>query len=78
MNYPRVFMNTVSAPETKKDIDVQELLLLSSNWPKSELYRAFICMICYFSQSTAIKLRHIFLVEGWWVTVDFYSQCKIV
>ena len=24
------------------------------------------------------KLAHVFMVAGWWVTVDFDSQCKIV
>ena len=35
-------------------------------------------MIHYFGQSATIKLTHIFMVVGWWVTVDFDSQYKIV
>jgi len=48
------------------------------NWPNSELCRAFVCMIRYFSQSVTIKLAHVFMVAGWWVTVDFDSKYKIL
>ena len=29
-------------------------------------------------QSVTIKLMHVFMVAGWWVTVDFESKYKIV
>ena len=35
-------------------------------------------MIRYFGQSATIKLTHVFMVAGWWVTVDFDSQYKSV
>jgi len=38
---------------------------------------AFVCIICYFGQSATGKLKHVFLVAGWWVTVDLDSKCKI-
>ena len=57
-------------------------------WPNSEFYGAFFCncILRYFCQShslhpflhATIKLTHVFMVSGWWVTVDFDSQCKIL
>ena len=35
-------------------------------------------MICYFGKSVTIKLMHVFMVAGWWVTVDFDSGYKIL
>ena len=35
-------------------------------------YKAFFVMH-YFGQSATIKLTHVFLVAGWWVTLDFDS-----
>jgi len=37
-----------------------------------------LCMIRYFGQSTTIILTHVFIISGWWVTVDFDSQYKIL
>ena len=34
--------------ETWKDLDVQELFFDVDNWTNSELYGAFVCVICYF------------------------------
>ena len=44
------------------------------NWPNEELYEAFVCIIRYFGQSATSKLMHVFMVAGWWVTVDFNSK----
>ena len=30
----------------------------------------------YFGQSATSKLTHVFMVAGWWVTVDFDSKYK--
>ena len=36
-------------------------------------------MIRYLGQSaTTIKPNHVFMVAGWWVTVDFDSKYKIL
>ena len=35
-------------------------------------------MIHYFGQSATIKLTIVFMVAGWWATVDLDSQYKIV
>ena len=45
------------------------------NWPNSE----FLWGICLYSLLVLpIKLTHVFMVVGWWVTVDFDSQSKNV
>ena len=35
-------------------------------------------LICYLGQSATIKLTHVFMVAGWWVTLDFDSKYKIL
>ena len=35
-------------------------------------------MIRYLGQSATIKLTHVFIVAGWWATVDFDYQYKIL
>ena len=51
----------------------------------SEFYGGFICIIRLFGQShpfalhcTAIQLRHVIIIAGWWVTVDFDAKCRIL
>ena len=59
-------------------IDFQELIFAIVNWPNSELYRAFVCIMHYLDQSAPSYLNHVFLVAGWWDSVDFDSKYKIL
>ena len=40
---------------------------------KLRISEAFVCKIRYFGQSATIKMTHVFMVAGRWVTVDFDS-----
>ena len=34
--------------------------------------------VCTFGQSSTIKLTHVFMVAGWWVTVDFEKSFQFI
>ena len=55
----------------EKDIDAHGRFFAVVNWPNLELYGAFSLYDSYFGQSATIKLMHVFMIAGWWVTVDF-------
>ena len=49
----------VSREETKdhvEKIDIQELLIAVVNWPNSEFYGAFVCIMHFLDQSARYKL----------------------
>ena len=74
----RDYISFILFKDYGRDIDDHGLFFMSSNWPNLKLYRAFVCMIHNFGQSVATtKLTYVFMVAGWCVTVDFYSQYKI-
>ena len=59
-------------------IDYQELFIAVVNWPNSELYGTFVCIMHYLDQSATSYLNHVFLVAWCWVSVDFDSKYKIL
>ena len=66
------------AKTIKGDRCPRAFLLSSTGLIKNCTGHAFVCIIRYFGQSAASKLMHVFLVAGWWVTVDFDSKYKIL
>ena len=54
-----------------KEIDVPELFLLSSTGQKQNTP-------LWQSLPHTIKLMHVSMVAGWWVSVDFNSKYKIL
>ena len=65
-------------PETRNNIDVQELFFCYRQLAKLRFVLAFVCIICYLSKSATIKLTNVFMVAVWWFTVDFDLKCKIL
>ena len=45
-------------------IDFLDIFIAVVNWPISELYGAFVCIMHYLDQSATSLLNHVFLVAG--------------
>jgi len=55
------------AAQTKdhiEKIDFRELSFAAVNWPNSEFYGAFVCIICYIGYSATNQLAKAFLILG--------------
>ena len=75
-------MGPDSSAKTKdhiEKIDFQELIFAVVNWPNSELYGAFVCIILVLHWLVCYKpAGQSFPDFGVWVSVDFDSKYKIV
>ena len=68
----------VLSKDYERDKDDQGIFLLSSTGQIENCTEHLSVLYGrYLSQSATIKLMHVFLVEGWWVTIDFDSKYKI-
>ena len=60
-------------PETMKNIDVQELFLLSSTGQIEDCMGHLLASLLHSN-----GYLHVFMVAGWWVTVDFDKKYKVI